>query len=293
MPSQITDTATIEHEKHVVRDAAGLSDSATIEFNDRGWDSRVYAFDNGRYFFKFPRSEKVQARYKYEIAAIKFVCTLDTKMVAPKILWEHPDNAYFGYEGVQGASVNTLLDTFDKHHIQTIGEAIGDFLMQFHALDLPGARIMTLEDEAKQIQRWYENGKAAARQWFTDNEQKKLHRLVYDTWPTRLTELGSELVLSHGDLHFENILYGEDGTVGIIDFGDVAYYDRSKDFLEIADNAAIFAAALSVYGSHDAHLRQKIAIRQEMIQVLNFGFHAGKQDQKNMQLTADKIKAKL
>lgn len=157
MPSQITDPRTIEAEKQIITDVAGLTSVADITLNDRGWDSRVYSFDNGRYFFKFPRSEKIQGRFRYEIAAIKFLATLETRVVAQKILWEHPDNAYFGYEGVQGVPVSELIGSLQQHQKQRIGEALGDFLKQFHTLKLPGARTMTLVDEAQQIQRWYKN----------------------------------------------------------------------------------------------------------------------------------------
>jgi len=293
MPTQITDALTIQHEKQIIRDVAGLSKTDEIVFNDRGWDSRVYSFGQGRYFFKFPRSPKIQNGYKYEIAAIKFLHDLDTKVVGQKLLWEHPENAYFGYEGVQGQPVVNVMSTLTTSQKQAIGEALGDFLKQFHALQLSGARTMRLEDESKQIQRWYEGCKPTIQKWFTEGEQRRLHGLVYEEWPAKLVELGQELVLSHGDLHFENILYGENGSVGIIDFGDVAYYDCSKDFLELEEEPAIFKSVLAVYGGHGDTLGQKIAVRQAMIQIINLGFQAGKNDESSVAQTVEKIKARL
>lgn len=293
MPNQQTDNLTIENEKQLIKDAVGLSSVNEIKLNDRGWDSRVYSFNYGKYFFKFPRSKKIQARYKYEIAAIKFIADIETDVIAQKILWKHPANEYFGYEGVKGTAVSEIIGQLTKGQKEKIGNSIGGFLKQFHKLHLPGARTMTIEDEAKQIERWYENCQGALSEWFSDHEQKQLHNLVYDIWPERLRELGSEMVLSHGDLHFENILYGHDGTVGIIDFGDVAYYDRSKDFLELEGDEDIFKAVLGRYGHHDNDLKNKIAVRQAMIQIINLGFHTGKKDKGNIKLTVDKIKAKL
>jgi len=293
MPSQNTDPRTIENEKHIIKDVVGLTSVDDIILNDRGWDSRVYSFGNGRYFFKFPRSEKIQGRFTYEIAAIKFLANLETRVVAQKILWEHPDNAYFGYEGVQGVPVSELIGTLTQHQKQHIGAALGDFLKQFHTLTLPGARTMSLEDEAQQIQRWYENCRQVVQEKFSVSEQHQLEKLVYHIWPARLVELGSEPVLSHGDLHYENILYGHDGTVGIIDFGDVAYYDRSKDFLELENDEAIFRSVLTVYGHPDPHLEAKIAVRQRMIQIINLGFHAGKNDSVNIQDAVARIRSEL
>lgn len=261
--------------------------------NDRGWDSRVYSFDNGKYFFKFPRSEKIQRRYKYEIAAIKSLADMHTRTVQPKILWEHPEDAYFGYEGVSGSPLSELIGSLDVTQKQAIGQALGDFLKQFHAVKLPGARTVSLGDESKQIQRWYEDYRPTIIQHFTDNEQKRLHKLVYEIWPAKLLELSSDPVLSHGDLHFENILYGQNGAVGIIDFGDVAYYDRSKDFLELDNDQLVFKPLLKVYGYDDPRLMEKIAVRQNMIQVINLGFHAGKGDSANTEITVNKIKRYL
>jgi aminoglycoside phosphotransferase (APT) family kinase protein len=293
MPSQATNTTTIETEKQLIKAVAGLADTTAITLNDRGWDSRVYSFNDGRYFFKFPRSKKIQNLYTYEIAAIKYVANLDTPVVAQKILWEHPGNAYFGYEGVQGPSVSEIIKKLDIAQKESIGKALGDFLKQFHRLQLPGARIMSVEAESKQIQRWYEASKPAIKEHFTGSEQQRLRQLVYEIWPSQLIELGSEPVLCHGDLHFENVLYGHNGSVGIIDFGDVAHYDRSKDFLELENDQTIFKAALAIYGNNSPHLLEKIAVRQAMIQIINLGFYAGKADKANIRLTVEKIKTKL
>lgn len=293
MPLQKTDDYTVETEKQLIRRVANLSSRAEITLNDRGWDSRVYSFENGRYFFKFPRSEKIQKAYKFEIAANKLITNLKTDVIVQKILWEQPDNAYFGYEGVQGKPVSEIVGSLNTAKKQKIGDVVGDFLKQFHKLKLPGARTMNLEDEAKQIQRWYGNSLGVIRQCFSDKEQDRLRQLAYEVWPAKLSELGSELVLSHGDLHFENILYGHNGSVGIIDFGDVAYYDRSKDFLELENDKIVFESVLQAYDYNDPHLAQKIAVRQAMIQIINLGFHAGKEDKANVNLTVEKIRSGL
>ncbi len=293
MPSQQTEPSTIKTEKQRIKDVAGLPTIQEIILNDRGWDSRVYSFDDGKFFFKFPRSEKVQTRYKYEIDAIKLVADLDTDLLFQKILWEHPTNEYFGYKGVQGVPLSEIVTGLDAAQKQSIGEAIGRFLKQFHSLDLAGARSMPVEAESQQIQRWYETSAAVVGQYFGEIEQKKLYQLVYETWPARLAELGGEPVLSHGDLHFENILYAQDQTAGIIDFGDVAYYDRSKDFVELQIDDTVFQAALSAYDSDNELLMQKITVRQAMIQIINLGFYAGKADAAGIELTVDKIKSKL
>lgn len=293
MTSQITKTEVIEADKDTIKKLVGLTDISEIKLNDRGWDSRVYSFNEGKYFFKFPRSKIVQEHYKFEIAAIKFVANLRTDIAAQRILWEHPENAYFGYEGVQGSPLSELVDSLDTQQKRSIGTSIGGFLKQLHSLELPGARAISLEEESKQIQRWFEDSKSRVGIYFNEDEQQKLYELIYKSWPARLLELGTEPVLSHGDLHFENLLYDREGKTGVIDFGDVAYYDRSKDFLELDIDQTIFDAALAVYGNVYPRFREKIAVRQNMIQIINFGFFAGKKDEENTAVTVSKIKKYL
>lgn len=293
MPDQKTDPVIIEHEKQTIRQVAGLSVNERIDLNENGWDSRVYSFHDGRYFFKFPRSQKVQERYKYELAAIRFVDDISTDIICQKIKWEHPSNAYFGYEGVPGQPLSNVLRQLNVSQKQAIGSKLGVFLREFHTLTLPGARTMSLEDESDQIKRWYEDHQEASQKYFTTAEQDTLRTLVYEIWPAELVKLGSEPVLSHGDLHFENVLYQQDGSLGIIDFGDVGYYDRSKDFLELDEDETLFQAVLKEYGNVDQKLQQKIAVRKAMIQIINFGFHAGKGNKIKTRETAERIKAFL
>jgi aminoglycoside phosphotransferase (APT) family kinase protein len=293
MPIQTTPPQTIAAEKQIVRDVAGLSGNEEVTFNDKGWDSRVYSFGNGTYFFKFPRSEKIQHRYKYEIAAIKFMSGLDVGVAAQKIRWEHPHNAYFGYEGVLGVPISQVVVKLSLKEKARVGTVLGEFLRQFHALELPGARTMTLADEADQIQRWYQNSMSAVTEHLSPSGQQRLHKLVYETWPTKLTVLGSEPALCHGDLHFENILYAPDGTIGVIDFGDVAYYDRSKDFLELEDDATVFDVTLRTYGRSDKPFMEKVALRQAMIRILDLGYFVGKADMAGIERTIAYLKAYL
>lgn len=293
MTSHNTDISLITKEKQLIKELVGLASINEISLNDRGWDSRVYSFNNGKYFFKFPRSKTVQKHYKFEIAAIKFVADLSTDIVAQKILWEDPEDAYFGYEGVVGSPLSELIDNLNTAQKQSIGKSLGSFLKQLHALQLPGARMMSVEDESVQIQRWYEDSKRHLDAYFSEHEQKKLHELVYKIWPMKLLELGAESVLCHGDLHFENLLFDPEGKTGVIDFGDVAYYDRSKDFLELDIDQVVFDAAVTVYGYDYPHFKEKIATRKNMIQIINLGFFAGKKDTKNVDATVAKIKKYL
>jgi hypothetical protein len=83
----------------------------------------------------------------------------------------------------------------------------------------------------------------------------------------------------------------DNGQLGIIDFGDVGYYDRSKDFIDLNDNQ-IFELALQAYGDNEK-LRQKITMRQNTTHIISLTYYIGKHDQKGIQKTLAKIKSTL
>ena len=291
MQSQTTPIEVIEQEKKLVKELANLTAEDEVIFNDSGWDSRVYSTNGGQYFFKFPRSDKIRKRYEHQIAVLKLVANIDPKVKVPKVIWEHPNNDYFGYEGVRGAALEDIVPTLDEAAKQIIGRTIGEFLRQFHQLELPGARDVTVEQEIKQFQEWYEPAVPVIQKAFSEAEQIKLKRLVSIVWPSELLKLGRDAALCHGDLHFSNIMYGSIGQLGIIDFGDVGYYDRSKDFIDL-DEHHIFESALEAYGDNK-ELRQKIAMRQKVTHVITLTAAIGKQDEPGIQKTLAKLRAAI
>jgi aminoglycoside phosphotransferase (APT) family kinase protein len=271
--NQPTPAKILEQEQQLIRKLAKLSDEVKITFNDIGWDSRVYIVNEGQFIFKFPRTERTKHQYKDEIPALRLVSQIKADVGLPTLLWEHPNNDYLGYKGVPGVSVDTIATALDANQKQVIGKCLGDFLVKLHKLDLPGARTMTIEDEIKQFQQNYTDRQPEIHKVFSSDEYEKLRTFMFDTMPARLTELGGDTVLCHGDLGYWNIIYGPGDTIGVIDFGDIGYYDRSKDFIGLEDEEAL-DAALAVYG--DSHLlRQKIAVRQTALRIMDVPYYNG------------------
>lgn len=289
MQSQETLPEVIEQETRKVKEIASLSEADKVTFNDSGWDSRVYTINDGEYFVKFPRSEKIRLRFGYQIAALQLANSIDSKVTVPKVIWKDVNNNYFGYAGIEGVALTKARADLDDAAKEQIGTALGDFLRQFHQLQLPEARAMGIDHEIKQVQDWYEKGLHLSSSVFTEDEQKKLHMLVYDEWPARLTALGGNPVLCHGDFHFDNIFYGSDVGVGVIDFGDVCNADHSKDFADFGD-LVIFEATLKAYGSKDEKLREKIRLREDMTRIITLTAQLIKPGEQSAQETITKIK---
>lgn len=291
MHPQNTDSNVIENEKEQIKNVAGLSSIDEITLIDEGWDSRVYTFNGGRYYFKFPRIEEIRKRYRYEIAAIKLATSLTTEVKTLRIIWEHPENNYFGYEGINGKTLKRAVTELDDRQKSKLGQSLGSFLRQLHRQKPDESRTMSLEDEYKNIQGWYKDIAGSLRLYFSAGEQKKLDKLVYESWPEDLINLGYSPVFSHGDLNFDNVVFGENDSVGIIDFGDSAFWDQSKDFLKIKNDEIVFKAALKAYGQRNENIMEKIALRQAMNQIISLGFHIGKQNYKIARFVAERIKS--
>ncbi|HEY8999248.1 MAG TPA: aminoglycoside phosphotransferase family protein [Candidatus Saccharimonadales bacterium] len=282
MNSQSTPATVIEREKRIVQKLAGLPDETSIVFNDKGWDSRVYSVGGGTFFVKFPRSEKIRGRYAQEIDALKLAAT-SGKVAVPKVVWQHPRNDYFGYEGVRGEQLSTIVASLDDKIKQSIGATLGEFLRDFHQKKLPGARTADAAKEIAQLQDWYAPSASLIKQTFSEGERQTLERLVHEAWPKRFAGFSGKLVLCHNDLGFANILLTEGNRVGVIDFGDVAYGDESKDFIGFTDTT-IFEAALKAYGDGEG-LRGKIALRLDVRQIIILTAAIGKHDEPTVKQT--------
>lgn len=272
MTSQLTTPETIAAEIQTVRSVAQLAESAQIMLNDTGWDSRVYLFDIDGigHVMKFPRSEKIRGRYAAQIEAMRLAHSVATGVEIPELLWQHPDNNYFGYRAVTGLTLSKAIKTMDDATKNAVGATLGAFLAQFHGLELESARDMRPLQEIGQIQNWYSKGEIARSGLLTNDELAKLDDMVMKVWPERLLDFDSSIALCHGDFHFNNIFY-DNGRLGIIDFGDVCNADHSKDFNDF-DDEVILAAALRAYeqegGDLDDAMKEKIALRSDMIRVI-------------------------
>lgn len=257
----------------IVRKLAGLHASEPVVQNEMGWTSRVHLVNGGQFCFKFPRSKAARQEYAHELAGLRMLQGFRWAVQLPEIRWVHPRNAYFGYAGIQGSA----LDQSSGWEPRAVGARLGGFLKQLHTRDLSGLPSISIEDEIKQFQSQYRLGREVLQQHLSRAQQTQLRSLVHQELPSALVRLGSEPALCHGDLGYWNIVAKPDGEVGVIDFGDIGYYDRSKDFIGMQDSQ-VLESALQEYGDR-LRLRQKIAVRQKMLPILELPHYIGKRDE--------------
>ena len=273
--SQATSIQTIEREIALVRSLAGLRDEDLIEVEDEGWDSRVYVVSRGAIVFKFPRTSEARAAYDDEIAILRVLNGGDGRVVVPTLEWVGPDQSYVGYRGIVGQQLGRLGAQLSASDAHRIGRDLGAFLTTLHATDTEGFVVVSVEDEIRQFASTFDASRDAIESEFPRSEWNRLVEFFSTRLPETMRASGSEPRVCHGDLGPYNLILGDDGRIGVIDFGDVGIFDSAKDFIGL--DAAMFDAVLDAYGGSDV-LRAKVEIRRLALPALDLPFYLGKGD---------------
>lgn len=287
MHPQKTDKAVIASEKKLASELTGVSEQ-DIEVNDVGWTSRVYIVGKGKFVIKFPRNDDTRKEYVHEKAVLEMLRGLRSEVQIPQLRWFSPNNDYLGYEGIVGKAFDQAVLPKDK--LRTIGESIGHFLRQLHSQVLPKSRTITIEDEVKELHDMYKRI-SNIEKYFGVSELKDLENLVFEEIPTELSRLGADYVLCHGDLGYWNLILKSNSEVGVIDFGDIGMWDKSKDFIGLEDEE-ILNEAVSVYGGDDL-LKEKISVRQKLLWILDLRYYIDVKDAVRINKTVAKLKSVL
>ncbi|MDA1209367.1 MAG: aminoglycoside phosphotransferase family protein [bacterium] len=283
---QNTEEEIIHKEKEFIRELISLDRNIEITFSDFGWTSRVYIINSGEIVFKFPRSEEVKTEYTLEVPAYKIAEEIDEVLI-PSIQWEHPNKDYVGYKGIKGKSVDTVNSSLTKDEKRNIGTQVGAFLKKFHQLTIPDAPLMSLEKEVAEYQYKLELGLPEIEKHFSKTEVASIKQLLLEEYPHKMKEFGFNKCLCHGDLGYWNMIYSPDGRIGVIDFCDVGYYDNSIDFAGMQDEDML-NAVLDAYGEDVS--KEKIALRMKVIPIIDLPFFIGKNDQKGIERTIERIR---
>jgi len=275
MINQSTPKVVIDTEKQTIVDELGLSNINAIKFIDTGWDNRVYFVSGADIVYKFPRTKKIGDDYNHEIAIINAINNHQINIKIPQIVCIGKDNAYYAYRAIKGLLLSEMSSTLDEPTKVKIGSLLGDFLKILHAVKVENSRKKSVDDEISQLQKW---SKVALR--YIDSKTNKqtynaILNHVQSTLPNALRAFNKTEGLCHGDFHGGNIIIHND-SIGVIDFGDVAYMDTSKDFIGIEDDVILNAMYLA-YGVND-EFKQKVTTRKHIFDYIRLSANIGKKD---------------
>ncbi len=281
----------IAREMAIVRELAELRVEDEVVLDDEGWDSRVYLVNRGAVVFKFPRTAVARAAYPNAIATLQRIDGGDGIVQVPTVRWIGPDAAYFGCIGVVGEQLGRVGPQLRDKDRARIGTDIGGFLAWLHGKPLGDARIVTIDEEIAGFTKRYTSALPTLEHRLTTTEMANLDRFVTSELPESMRTLGSEPRLCHGDLGAYNVVLGDDGRIGVIDFDDMGVFDRSKDFMGL-DHASLLDAALAAYGD-DLVLRAKIDIRARALPLLDIPYWVANGDDVELDACLDRLRQAL
>lgn len=251
----------MEAEFNTVMELTG-ADRAQIKFCDQGYKSRAYIIGEGEIVFKFRRYQDVN--YDQEAKNLDYLRTLHLELGLPQVGWQSESGEYLGLYGVQGAKLCGA-----KFEPELVGASLGKAVAVLHSAKPANFKKTALPAEVAAWQKRYHNARTLMQNYFEQSEIERLDEIMDQDLPHDLATLGEKLVLSHGDLSEGNIILGEQGEVGVIDWGDMAYLDEAADFMDIEDNR-ICDYMLDYYQA-DEVLRQKVQLRRQVRPIFVFG----------------------
>jgi len=278
-------------ELKIVKELSNVNDKKRIVINDIGWTSRVYIIDDGEFVFKFLKNKRYQEELEHETNILKLLKNQEFNLSIPLISRVGEGNAYIVFKGITGRSMTAeAISELSEEQKRNIGSQIGIFIKKLHAIDYNGK---SPNSESNVIEWLLDSSRRkmhTLKKYFNENELAYIQKLIAEL-PEKSAKYGIEEVFSHGDLGYHNIILSDHLEVGIIDFGDAGYLDRSNDFIGLEDDVML-DAAISAYGG-DHVLKEKVVIRRQLLPLMKMLFLIDRRDKVKIEKCAAKIRENL
>jgi len=250
-----------------------------IEFVDIGWTSRVYIINRGELVFKFARNNQVVKEYKSEVLVYKFFEKKSLEVKLPVVKFQEANLRYFGYEGIVGPTLDKCIDNLSKKEKVIIGQRLSEFLKVLHESNLPNINKFNISYEEKEFFEKFSISEAFLKKNLRAEIFSAIEFFLENKIKNGIEKLKPNMKLCHGDLGLWNIIFNEN-QIGIIDFGDVGYYDSSIDFSGIRD-IVMYNCLVKNYGCNESMLK-KIDIRKMIIPILEIPYFLEQNNKKEL-----------
>jgi len=238
-----------------------------IEFLGAGYDSEAFLL-NQAYVFKFPRHARA-ARNLYKEAIVLKEIKDKVPLKVPAICFigtsNHPNQLTFaGHEKNEGVPLDAeLLATLTDERKEQMAKELAAFLKALHKIELT-TQIEGLEVNKKGKAAYeYEIIKKAAYPYLKETVQHQIDEVYHQLLKQ---DFQYQKCLIHNDFGASNVYYDQsvDKICGLIDFGDVAIYDRDMEFVclmydyEEGFDQEFVQKVLTYYGLDSADLANKV-----------------------------------
>lgn len=205
-----------------------------IEFLEAGFDSEAFLI-NDSFVFKFSRHARAAANLYKEVTVLNEIRN-QLPLKVPKIYFLGKSDpldqfAFVGYERIMGVPLNKeILTTLSAEEKETLAKELSIFFKTLHTIELR-TKLKGLEIDKKAKAAYeYQVIKEAAYPLLKRSVQREIDE-VYQRILNQ--DFSYKKCLMHNDFGASNVYYDLKAKriSGVIDFGDVAIYDRDMEFI--------------------------------------------------------------
>lgn len=211
-------------------DIPGSDSWASIEYVDKGWsDDKKYHIvtDNGDHLLLRVSDLSTYEEKKREYEIVQKLSRLDFEMSKAYDIGICKAGVYMLLGWIQGMDLEEALASLNEMEQYRLGYEAGEILKKIHETDIEIKTLSWEEEFNQKIDR-----KILAYQE-CPLQYERGHLFLECIQRSRNLLANRPLALHHGDYHVGNMVLGESGHVGIIDFNRFDYGDPWEEFNRI------------------------------------------------------------
>ncbi|MBN2231063.1 MAG: phosphotransferase [Candidatus Thorarchaeota archaeon] len=232
----------------------------------------VYLVED-KYLFRFPSTiipiEEQRRLIRRETLLLKNIRNhLTFEIPSPEFIDANSNTPFMGYQMIQGESLSRHFDSTSPVQKTILGNQVGEFLSQLHAID--GSTLGIGDDgfydpkeSYREIQVVFSKIQELIIPEVSKNEREWIEKLFHEFLDID-ENFDFKPVLIHGDFDTSNILVNFETmqVTGIIDFEETRVYDPAIDFIFLSEGVEFLTSILDSYsGMIDPQLGERVIFR--------------------------------